>query len=432
MSGESDNGLRLEIQRAEVPRLTTPSVVPRRASVFEPVRDRYGWRLALVFGNHAPDGLCPYVAAGRCFHCDIGSGEGAAFDHVTNRKRLAWFRDHYQSRLASITHLVLYNSGSVLNPREMPPEMFDEILAFARSLPAVRVISLDSREAYIRPAVLRRVLQFLGDSYVIRPILGLETADDRIRNEVLQKAMPRTAITRVFRDLSQVAAELGTGKFGLDVNIVIGGPGTTNETAVDDAVTTARFALICGFEHGIEVDLNLHPYYAGHRGSARFPHHPRCSLATAVRAVSMIADLVRSMAAESYLFIGWQDEGHDLEREEREREIHRTHAPSTGSITRTIQAPLMGWIHRPGIGTGSYSVCELRFKLPLGSRFTGTEKGRLSRVWLLSPTGPTGVVPTVVSPGSIWVRQPFTSRGRQAYRRHRAAKLLLGRVGRSD
>jgi hypothetical protein len=293
------------------------------ASLFEPVRDRYGWRLALVFGNQAPDGLCPYVAAERCFHCDIGAGEGAAFDQDTNRKRLAWFRDHYSPCLASIGHLVLYNSGSVLNPREMPADLLDEILAFARSLPAVRVISLDSREAHIRPRTLRRLLQCLGQGYVVRPILGLETADDRIRNEILQKGMPRTAIARVFRDLSEIAAERSSGQVGLDVNIVIAGPGTTSETAVDDAVRTARFAVSSGLEYGVKVDLNLHPYYAGDRGSARFPDHPRCSLATAVRAISSIAGLVQSMSADSSLFIGWQDEGHDLERDERQREISR-------------------------------------------------------------------------------------------------------------
>ena len=107
-----------------------PGAVPRAESLFEPVRDRYGWRLALVFGNHAPGGFCPYYAAERCFHCDIGAGEGAAFDHATNRQRLAWFREHYQPHLASISHLVLYNSGSVLNPREMPPELLDEIVRF--------------------------------------------------------------------------------------------------------------------------------------------------------------------------------------------------------------------------------------------------------------------------------------------------------------
>jgi hypothetical protein len=305
------------------PAQPAPQVVPRAESLFEPVRDRYGWRLALVFGNHAPGGLCPYVAAQRCFHCDIGSGEGVAFDRATNQERLAFFRDHYQQCLASIDHLVLYNSGSVLNPREMPPDLLEEILAFARSLPSVRVISLDSREAYIRPATMRRVLQSLGERHVVRPILGLETADDRIRNEVLQKAMPQSAIVRVFRDLRDVASEYGSGRVGLDVNIVIAGPGTTSETAVADAMATARFALSSGLEHGIKVDLNLHPYYAGRRGSERFAGHPRCSLVTAVRAISRIAELTHSMAAGSCLFIGWQDEGHDLKREQRTREIEQ-------------------------------------------------------------------------------------------------------------
>jgi hypothetical protein len=295
-------------------------MAPRAASLFEAVRDRYGWRLALVFGNHAPGGFCPYYTEERCFHCDIGAGEGAAFDLTTNRERLAWFQEHYRPHLASISHLVLYNSGSILNPREMPPELLDEIVVFAGSLPAVTVISLDSREPFIRPGTLRRIIMAAGSRLMVRPILGIESADDRIRNEVLRKGMPRTAIDRVFQELSELAVEYGPARIGLDVNIVIGGPGTTRDTAVDDAVLTARFAVIAGAEHGIKVDLNLHPYYPGARGIARFPNHPRCSLATTVAVVTKIAALVRSMAADASLFIGWNDEGHDTERQQRHLE----------------------------------------------------------------------------------------------------------------
>jgi len=138
--------------------------------------------------------------------------------------------------------------------------------------------------------------------------------------------MPRAAIARVFTDLRGLAAECGPERIGLDVNIVIAGPGTTDETAVDDAVMTARLALISGAQHGVEVDLNLHPYYPGSRGSARFPNHRRCSLATTVRAVSRIVDLVRSMATDSSIFIGWQDEGHDRERQRRYLELERARA----------------------------------------------------------------------------------------------------------
>ncbi len=109
-----------------------------------------------------------------------------------------WFREYYRSSLACVSHLVVYNSGSVLNPREMPPVLLDEIGAFAGSLPAVRVVSLDSREAYIRPGTLRRILTLAEKRITVRPILGLESSDDRIRNRVLQKQMPRSAVARVF------------------------------------------------------------------------------------------------------------------------------------------------------------------------------------------------------------------------------------------
>ena len=216
---------------------------PRPEMRFEPVRDRYGPRLALVFGNHAPGGICPYYAGELCGHCDIGAGEGVAFDQAMNRHRIAWFTANYRPLLDSISHLVLFNSGSVLNPREMPPDLLDEIVEFARSLPAVRVISLDSREAFITPKTLRRILPVAGDRIAVRPILGLESSDDHIRNDILQKAMPRTAIMRVLRELGTLAAEFGETRIGLDVNILIGGPGTTPDLAVADAVGSALFAL---------------------------------------------------------------------------------------------------------------------------------------------------------------------------------------------
>ena len=214
------------------------------------MRDRYGWRLALVFGNHAPGGVCPYYTGERCFHCDIGAGEGAAFDLTTNRQRLAWFREHYRPHLASISHLVLYNSGSILNPREMPPELLDEIVAFARSLPAVRVDLARFARGLHQAGRSQADLSVLGAGFTVRPILGIESADDRHpkRGPCRKRCRARPSIG-YSRDLGRLAAEFGQERIGLDVNIVIAGPGTTRETAVDDAVMTARFALIAGAVH---------------------------------------------------------------------------------------------------------------------------------------------------------------------------------------
>jgi hypothetical protein len=80
----------------------------------------------------------------------------------------------------------------------------------------------------------------------------------------------------------------------------------------------------------VKVDLNLHPYYASSRGHARFPGHRRCSLATTARAGAQIAELARSMAVDSCIFIGWQDEGHDREREQRRLEMEIARAAFDG------------------------------------------------------------------------------------------------------
>ena len=92
--------------------------IPDARLLFEPVQDGYGTRLALVFGNEAPGGVCPFYGR-QCYHCDIGAGEGVQFNTDWNSRRLDFFRRHYADILPRTAHLVVYNSGSVLNPHEL-------------------------------------------------------------------------------------------------------------------------------------------------------------------------------------------------------------------------------------------------------------------------------------------------------------------------
>jgi len=123
--------------------------------------------------------------------------------------------------------------------------------------------------------------------------------------------MPRAAVNRVVEAIRSATGDLGHGRIGLTFNILIGGPGTTSQDALDDALRTARFALETARDANVSVDLNLHPYYRGARGQASFPAHPRCSLETTARVASAIAELTASCIPPSVLFIGSNDEGHD-------------------------------------------------------------------------------------------------------------------------
>ena len=287
-----------------------PAVRPHADHLFQPVMDSYGLRLALVLGNHAADGQCPFFKAALCHHCDIGRGEGAAFDLETNQQRLAWYREYFAGPLASAAHLVIYNSGSVLNPAEMPVAFLDDLLDFARELPSVQVISFDSRESFVNAVKLARIADRLRPDQCVRVILGIESASNIIRNQVLQKKMTEAGIQRALDQLAIAADKVGSDRIGLDVNIVVGGPGTTTQTAADDAAETAAFAIR---RSSVSVDFNLHPYYPSQRGLERFPNHPRCSEETLEESVRGILNACRG-TVRPRIFIGLNNEGHDTGR----------------------------------------------------------------------------------------------------------------------
>lgn len=285
---------------------------PDEAILFEPVADAYGSRLALVFGNEYAKGECPFYTAKQCNHCDIGAGEGKQFDSEMNLERLGFFQKQYD--LQGIEHLVIYNSGSTLNKREMSRETLRKVLDYASSLEKCKVVSLDSREMYVNEDSLDYVVDKLRDDQQARVILGIESQSDEIRIGKLNKEMTKQGIERAFRVASKY-----DGKVGIDVNIVFQPPELAGEEAIQEAVETLRYGLSLGEQYGVSVDFNFHPYYQSQKSQALFPEHPRADLQDAKEAL-------RRMKAEigvrdTKIFIGWQDEEHDQQSVLRDREL---------------------------------------------------------------------------------------------------------------
>jgi hypothetical protein len=295
--------------------------VPASNIVFKPVYDDYGLRLALVFGNHADGGVCPYARAKRCHHCDIGRGEGVQFDTETNLRRLKWFKTHYAQYWYEVAHLVIYNSGSTLNPQELAPQICLEIMAFARDLPRLQVVSMDSREAFVNTEYIRQLAGILGPGRSLRIILGIESADEQIRNVFLNKKMPKRMIDKAMARFYHVWSETSANSRhkmatpGLSVNVVIGSPGTTAETVIADGLETARYAMQLAEQYDLPLDINLHPFYPSQRSVNHFPNHKRVSTHLVEQVIQAIKAILTSDKVK--LFVGLQDEHHDQEPEKR-------------------------------------------------------------------------------------------------------------------
>lgn len=297
---------------------------PPLAQRFDVVKDRYGHRMAWVFGNQDKGGVCPYRRAGLCHHCDIGDGEGHRFTTSMNRDRLNWFMEHDHDLLPQLAHLVVYNSGSVLNPRELSPEVLLDICASTAAMPNLRVVSVDTRESFLDADRLVLIAKHLPKRVCVRPILGLESADDEIRDGWLEKKMPRAAVLRGLDTVADAARRTSPERVALDANVLIGGPGVEEAHVATDAFETALWLLReCG-QRSLSLDLNLHPYYPSRRGLARFSLHPRCSWHHVQQSVEMIVELKEFRECPCGLFIGWQDEQHDQQQTLRMSETEQT------------------------------------------------------------------------------------------------------------
>ncbi len=290
--------------------------IPDEAILFQPVRDTYGNRLALVFGNEFSKGECPFYTANQCYHCDIGAGEGTQFTTEMNRERLVFFRKHYVNILENIEHLVIYNSGSTLNQAEMSRETLGEIVGYAASLERCKVISLDSREMYITKDTLDYIVERLREDQQARVILGIESQNDEVRIKKLNKMMRRENIERAFAVIGKY-----DGRMGIDVNIVFQPPELVSEEAIVEAVETLRYGLDLADEYRVLIDFNFHPYYPSKRSLTLYPSHPRANLDDTKEALRRMKDKIEFRKSAAKIFVGWQDEEHDQEQHLRGVEL---------------------------------------------------------------------------------------------------------------
>jgi hypothetical protein len=282
--------------------------MPSKDLLFRPEGDAYGMRLALVFGNEAFAGKCPFYE-NHCYHCEIGGGEGKQFAHAMNKERLEFFRTYYSAILPEVVHLVIYNSGSTLNRKEMSKKTLDEILTFIKALKNCRIVSFDSRELFITENKVRQVLHSLRNDQQVRLILGIESQSKIIRNDTLNKKMTEGRILKTF----EIVAKFH-GQVGVDINIILQPPKLVGQEAINEAIATVRYGLRLGREYGVPVDFNLHPYYRTSKGAEKYPNHYGPDLKDVINTVMLLKKILAQEKTASNIFVGCNSEGHDMER----------------------------------------------------------------------------------------------------------------------
>jgi hypothetical protein len=153
--------------------------------------------------------------------------------------------------------------------------------------------------------------KILGYDRTLKIIIGLESADDIIRNRFLNKNINRIIFSNAFKALKSASRKLKDCRLGAEVNLLIGCPGTSFDTAAKDAALTAQYIFSLSKSMGLAVTLNFNPYYRNRRSIEMHANHPSCSIEQLIDAVLAVQNEKSKFGINADLFIGLHSEEHD-------------------------------------------------------------------------------------------------------------------------
>jgi len=148
--------------------------------------------------------------------------------------------------LDNIEVISIYNSGSILNPDEIHPVALENICTRISGMPSVGKVVLETRAEYVDPAVVASLARLLGPDIRLSIAIGLETADDRKRDLLMNKGCSLEEMKRVILSLEGIA--------DVQLYVLLGLPFLTESELIGDAVRT----IYCAADLGAD-EIHIEP-----------------------------------------------------------------------------------------------------------------------------------------------------------------------------
>lgn len=199
---------------------------------------------------------CRWFSAGGCVMCNyelLAIDEGVSDDDVLEQARAAIAQ---LGDLSNYPYLLLTSQGSFLDDEEVPSALRTEILQmFWRA--GLRAVSTESEARY---CLDRQRLSAIKDAFPGRFSvgIGLEAADDYIRNVVINKGLPEHMFVAA-------AESLGYSGIGFYTYVSLGKPFLSHEEDLRDAVNAIEMTFKHGGFMAVVEMINIQPHTLTHR-----------------------------------------------------------------------------------------------------------------------------------------------------------------------
>jgi archaeosine synthase beta-subunit len=204
---------------------------------------------------------CSYaLRSGGCTNCGFLhlSTRGAPVPTEALVEQLRFALAEHAAEMTDVEELDLYCSGSFFCEAEIPADAQRALLEEAAAIPSLRLVLVESRPEHVDDAALGRARAALASTRRQPPALevaiGLESADDEIREQRIRKGFSLHAFERA-------AERLALAEAGLVVYLLLKPRGTGEEEAVDDVLRSGRYLRALGDRLHLPVRVALEPTF---------------------------------------------------------------------------------------------------------------------------------------------------------------------------
>lgn len=132
----------------------------------------------------------------------------------------------------------IYNAGSFINNEEISEKVQLEIFKKLKRHPTIKNILIESRTEYINNKKILTLKNILGEKKLIIA-MGLETQDDKIRNDYIKKGLSKPKYENAIKILKKNRAIIAT-------YILIKPIYLSEREAIEEAVKSAKYAFSAG------------------------------------------------------------------------------------------------------------------------------------------------------------------------------------------
>ena len=187
----------------------------------------------------------------KCTMCGFGN-------NASRNIRLQNIQRQYQNGIAGvdfsdIARIDFPTAGSFYNDRELSPESRNYLFSEVSKLP-VSSTMVETRVDCLSEEKVRESKSHLRPDQTIELAIGLESADDRIRNSILRKGLSKSGFER-FADICKKTDSR------LLAYTLIKSPTLTEAEAIEDAVKTADFVYKVANDRGIKARVAFKPMF---------------------------------------------------------------------------------------------------------------------------------------------------------------------------